>query len=154
MDDDDYLDYADEDLTTWRGFTDYLTPQQIKSLEAKEAELGADDPLLWSTAYEYHESNLRKQGLPANIQLPYGAEDFGPWRGDGEEGWVRDFFGSERRVGDFVIAVWGTQGSDGSVARNAFVKGRSEFMPSSELRALSAALQEAADLIDGKRPPS
>jgi hypothetical protein len=142
----------DFDLSNWRGLANYLTPEQIKLLEAKETELGPVDPLLLSTAYEYHESNLRRQGLPANIQQPYGAEDFGPWHGDGDEGWLREFFGPRKRVGEFVIAVDGTQGSDGSVARNALVEGCNEFMSSGELRELISALQEAADLVEGNRP--
>ena len=97
------------------------------------------------------ESNLRRQGLPANIQPPYAAEDFGPWLGDGHEGWLREFFGSEERAGEFLIVVYGTQGSDGSVARQARVEGRSEFMSSGELRDLIAALEKAAGLVEGKR---
>ncbi len=147
----DDLDDPDDDLASWRGLADYLTPEQIKLLEAKEAELGPDNALLRSTAYEYHESNLRRQGLPRNIQRPCEAEYFGAWHGDGDEGWLRDFFGSERRVGAFLITVYGTQGSDGSEARNAFVEGRSDFMSSGELRDLIAALEEAADLIE-RRP--
>ena len=147
MDDDD----VDEDFTSWRGFANYLTPEQIELMEAKERELGSDDPMLRLTAYEYHESNLRRRGLPPNIQQPYGAEDFGPWRGDGDEGWVRDIFGPARRVGDFLVAVHGTQGSDGSVAWNAIVEGRSEFMSSGELSDLIVALQEAKSLLESKR---
>lgn len=144
---------ADDDATGWRGFSDYLTPEQIKLLETKETELDPEDPLLLlATAYEYHEANLRRRGLPANIQPPYGAEAFGPWLGDRGAGWLREFFGPTKRVGEFLIAVDGTQGSDGSVARNAVLEGRSEYMSSGELRDLIAALQEAADWVEGKRP--
>ncbi|WP_099024823.1 hypothetical protein [Mycolicibacterium palauense] len=90
--------------------------------------------------------------LDASAPPPADAVTAGAWEDDDRGGWMRMFEGALRPVGEcIVVAVHGTQWSDGRVEREIVVEARDESLSPSVARSVAEALLQAADQVEGLR---
>jgi hypothetical protein len=137
--------------TTWRDLTYQLTPAQIAEMEEWESRHPDEQQGLILEARSYAEDNLVSAVMFPHVTPPPDASWLGGWV-ERSGKWSREFNGTKRELGQFVVTIAGYQHADGTEVRYALVlSSDSEEFTAQDLRAAAAIQIEAADELDRLR---
>lgn len=142
--------------TTWRDYTNQLTPQQIRDLETQErrgADCSPDTYRTWliSEAQDLAAENRRDAELNARIHPPAGTTPGGWDSIDATERRHRSIHWATFEAGRTAIDIDGTQDETGAIdGPHLSVFGLDDCRPltAAEARELATALVAAADELD------
>ena len=142
-----------DNVTTWRELADQLTPLQCAQAEKleRDALAGPADiaELLLEVAREHAHKNLNGQLMFGHLPIPTDANRLWHWE-RADEGWRREFTGTERDRQGFAVTICGVQQADGSVSRwaNVYSIDPAPDCRVDDLRAMASLLLAAADELD------
>ena len=143
---------TDNAVHSWRDLADQLTIEQINQLERYERE--SPDPAkiaagLLDLARQHACDNLTDT-LMAHVPTPAGAVKVWPWQKGTRGVQRREFDGTTRRVKGATVCIGGRQHASGTAERWIAVECRDlDAITAGQARRLAAALNEAADEIEG-----
>lgn len=134
----------DDDVASWHGLRDQLTPQQIAKLT--EAERAGTDAANLLDLARHYAGQHPGDTWHVDVAAPFGAAYCGHWDQDTDGRWSRGFDGTTRLSGGTAVVIRGLQDADGTVERHVSIGAAK--LTTWQARQLAAALINAADEID------